>query len=118
MLTGDDNQLPIYLEVKNVTLTRGEMALFPDTVTTRGQKHLRELIALTTEAKAVMLYFINRRDCTSFAPGDNFDPDYGILLREAVAAGVQVLPYSFAITPAGIKFLGLIDFISSSLSSN
>lgn len=114
LLTGDDEQLPIYLEVKNVTLTQGKMALFPDTVTTRGQKHLRELIALTPDAKAVMLYFINRADCTSFAPGDNFDPDYGNLLREAIAAGVQVLPYSFEITPAGIKYLGLVDFLPSS----
>ena len=113
LLTGDDNQLPIYLEVKNVTLTQGKTALFPDTVTTRGQKHLKELMALT-DANAVMLYFINRGDCSRFAPGDNFDPDYGILLREAVAAGVQVLPYSFEISPAGIKYLGLIDFIPSS----
>ena len=114
VLTGDAHQLPIYLEVKNVTLTQGKTALFPDTVTTRGQKHLRELMALTTEAKAVMLYFINRGDCSSFAPGDNFDREYGILLRKAVAAGVEVLPYSFEITPAGIKYLGLIDFIPSS----
>ena len=117
LLTGDDHQLPIYLEVKNVTLTQGKMALFPDTVTTRGQKHLQELMALTPDAKAIMLYFINRGDCTSFAPGDNFDPEYGILLRKAVAAGVQILPCSFEVTPTGIKYLGLIDFIPSSLSS-
>ena len=116
LLTGERSQLPIYVEVKNVTLTQGKRALFPDTVTTRGQKHLRELMALPPESKAVMLYFINRSDCDSFAPGDNFDPEYGSLLREAVAAGVQVLPYSFEITPAGIKYLGLIDFIPSSLS--
>ena len=115
LLTGNDNQLPIYLEVKNVTLTQEKTALFPDTVTTRGQKHLKELMALIPDAKAVMLYFINRGDCSSFAPGDNFDPQYGILLREAVAAGVEVLPYSFEITPAGIKYLGLLDFIPSSL---
>ncbi|MDJ0901138.1 MAG: DNA/RNA nuclease SfsA [Xenococcus sp. MO_188.B8] len=115
LLTGNDNQLPIYLEVKNVTLTQEKTALFPDTVTTRGQKHLKELMALIPDAKAVMLYFINRDDCSSFAPGDNFDPQYGILLREAVAAGVEVLPYSFEITPAGIKYLGLLDFIPSSL---
>ncbi len=115
LLTGNDNQLPIYLEVKNVTLTQEKTALFPDTVTTRGQKHLKELMALIPDAKAVMLYFINRGDCSSFAPGDNFDSQYGILLREAVAAGVEVLPYSFEITPAGIKYLGLLDFIPSSL---
>ena len=118
LLTGENHQLPIYLEVKNVTLTQGKMALFPDTVTTRGQKHLQELMALTPHAKGVMLYFINRGDCISFAPGDNFDPEYGILLREAVAAGLQVLPCSFEVTPTGIKYLGLVDFIPSSLSSD
>ena len=118
LLTGEANQLPIYLEVKNVTLTQGKTALFPDTVTTRGQKHLRELIALIPDARAFMLYFINRSDCSRFAPGDNFDPDYGILLREAVAAGVEVLPYSFEITPTGIKYLGLVDFMPSSLTNN
>ncbi|ELS01844.1 sugar fermentation stimulation protein [Xenococcus sp. PCC 7305] len=111
LLTGEDDQLPIYLEVKNVTLTAGKRALFPDTVTTRGQKHLRELTALIPKAQAVMLYFINRSDCSSFAPGDNFDPEYGILLRKAVAAGVKVLPYSFETTPVGIKYLGPMDCV-------
>ena len=87
------------------------MALFPDTVTTRGQKHLRELIALLPEAKPVMLYFINRGDCPSFAPGDRFDPVYGQLLRAAVAAGVSVFPYRFDITPTGIRYLELAQFL-------
>ena len=104
LLTGKDC---IYLEVKSVTLTQGTVALFPDTVTTRGQKHLRELMALPPQVKPVMLYFINRGDCFSFAPSDRFDPVYGQLLREAVTAGVAVLPYRFEITPIGIRYLGL-----------
>ena len=107
LLTGDGSQPPLYLEVKNVTLSEGKIALFPDTVTTRGQKHLRELMALIPDAKPVMLYFINRSDCSIFAPSDRHDPKYGELLREAVAAGVEVLPYRFAITPQGISYLGL-----------
>ncbi len=97
----------IYLEVKNTTLAQGKLALFPDTETTRGQKHLRELMALLPESRAVMLYFINRGDCTEFAPGDGPDPVYGQLLRDAIALGLEVLPYRFEITPEGIHFLGL-----------
>ena len=111
LLTGDNNQPPIYVEVKSVTLSAGKVALFPDTVTTRGQKHLQELTALVPEAKSVMLYFINRGDCNTFAPGDRCDPQYGELLREAVAQGVEVLPYRFEITPQGISYLGLADFL-------
>ncbi len=110
LLTGDNSQPPLYIEVKNVTLSEGKIALFPDTVTTRGQKHLRELMALIPDAKPVMLYFINRSDCSIFAPSDRHDPKYGELLREAVAAGVEVLPYRFAITPQGISYLGLAEF--------
>ncbi|MEB3229680.1 MAG: DNA/RNA nuclease SfsA [Leptolyngbyaceae bacterium] len=98
---------PIYVEVKNTTWARGTTALFPDTVTTRGQKHLHELMAVVLNARAVMVYFINRGDCTHFSPGDEADPTYGQLLREAIAQGVEVLPCRFDITPDGIRYLGL-----------
>jgi sugar fermentation stimulation protein A len=108
-LTGSDAELPIYLEVKNTTFVDGRLALFPDTETTRGQKHLRELTALLPHSRAVMLYFINRGDCTAFAPGDITDPVYGKLLRSAIACGVEVLPCRFEITPVGIRYLGLAE---------
>ena len=111
LLTGDDSQPAIYVEVKSVTLSNANLALFPDTVTTRGQKHLLELTDLVPETKAVMLYFINRGDCDRFSPSDTCDPEYGKLLRLAVAKGVEVLPYRFEITPQGISFLGLADFL-------
>jgi sugar fermentation stimulation protein A len=107
LVTSESSNLPIYIEVKNTTLAQGEVALFPDTVTTRGQKHLQELMALLPEAKPVMLYFINRSDCCYFAPGDRFDPTYGKLLRAAIEKGVQVLPCRFEVTPEGIRYLGL-----------
>lgn len=110
-LTNGNSKLPIYLEVKNVTLTQGNVALFPDTVTTRGQKHLRELMALIPTARPIMLYFINRNDCPYFAPGDSADPSYGQLLREAKERGVTILPYRFDITPQGIHYLGLAKFL-------
>lgn len=109
LLTGNDTEPPIYLEVKNATLADVNLALFPDTVTTRGQKHLKELMALIPSSRAVMLYFINRSDCTYFAPADNYDPVYGQLLRDAMSKGVEVLPCRFDITPRGISYLGLAN---------
>lgn len=103
----------IYLEVKSTTLSQGNLALFPDTVTTRGQKHLKELVALLPQSRSVMLYFINRGDCTAFAPGDDFDLMYGTLLRDAIAKGLEVLPCRFEITPQGIRYLGMADFLPS-----
>jgi len=107
VVSGPEDQSPTYIEIKNTTWAKGTLALFPDTVTTRGQKHLRELMGLIPNAKAAMVYFINRGDCTDFAPGDEADPTYGDLLRQAIAVGVQVLPCRFEITPQGLRYLGL-----------
>ena len=90
------DQRPIYLEVKNTTWTDGTLALFPDTVTERGQKHLQELIDVLPEARAVLVPCLSRPDVTAFAPGDSADPRYGELFREALDAGVEVLPCCFS----------------------
>lgn len=105
LLTSSDHP-PTYVEVKSTTWANGKLALFPDTVTSRGQKHLRELLALTPTARVCMLYFINRGDCLNFAPGDSADPTYGQLLRQARGCGLEVLPYRFEITPTAIRFQG------------
>ena len=110
-LLSKTDRADIYLEVKNVTLTQGSDALFPDTVTKRGQKHLQELIALIPDAKPVMLYFINRGDCLRFAPADTCDPKYGELLRQAVSAGVEIFPLRFEITPQEIRYIGKADLL-------
>lgn len=90
-----------FVEVKNVTLTdRKRLALFPDSVTLRGQKHLRELSNLaTTGHRAVMLYWVNRGDCDGFGPADEIDPEYGALLRRARANGVEILAYRARVDP-------------------
>ncbi|MBE9014982.1 DNA/RNA nuclease SfsA [Chroococcidiopsidales cyanobacterium LEGE 13417] len=106
LLTGDR---PIYIEVKSTTWAQQRLAMFPDTETIRGQKHLRELSALLPHARAVMFYAINRGDCTQFAPGDAADPVYGQLLREAMQLGLEVLPCRFEVTPVGVRYLGLAD---------
>ncbi len=116
-LTGTPDDRPIYLEVRSTTWVRDRVALFPDTVTTRGQKHLKEMTALLPEARAVMLYFINRGDRTLFASGDSADPTYGELLRQGVAEGLEVLPCRFEVTPEGIRYLGLAEFVAESTVS-
>ncbi|AFZ44494.1 sugar fermentation stimulation protein [Halothece sp. PCC 7418] len=112
LLTGKEDR-PIYLEVKNVTWAKETNALFPDTVTTRGQKHLRELMALLPEAHPIMLYFINRGDCTHFSVGETADPKYAELLAAAIEKGVEVLPYRFENATEGIRFLGKAELVSS-----
>jgi sugar fermentation stimulation protein A len=102
---------PIYVEVKNTTYVVDDVALFPDTATTRGQKHLQELINIMPAAQGVMLYLINRGDMTKFAPGDAKDPLYGELLRQSVAKGLLVLPCRFQVMPAGITYLGMADLL-------
>jgi sugar fermentation stimulation protein A len=106
-----DGTRSIYLEVKNTTWSIEDVAIFPDTETTRGQKHLRELIDVMPEHRAVMLYLINRGDKTKFSPGDTTDPVYGQLLRTAVAKGLEVLPCRFNVTPEGVEYLGLAELV-------
>ncbi|MDR5639847.1 DNA/RNA nuclease SfsA [Thermosynechococcus sp. PP42] len=113
-LADHPQQPPAYVEVKNTTWAQGRLALFPDTVTMRGQKHLRELQWLRQtqpDTRVCMLYFINRGDCDRFAPGDSADPTYGQLLRAAYNQGVEILPYRFAIEPTGIQFLGTAKLV-------
>jgi sugar fermentation stimulation protein A len=108
LLSNDSVQT--YLEIKNTTWHQNQIALFPDTVTTRGQKHLRELISIMGEhTKAALIYFINRSDCDTFAAGIEADPEYGRLLQVAIAAGVKILPCRFKVTPEGVEYLGLAN---------
>ena len=101
------DQRPIYVEVKNTTWTDGTLALFPDTVTERGQKHLVELMDLLPEARAVLVPCLSRADVTSFAPGDAADPRYGDLFRQALDRGVDVLPCCFRFESNQIRWEGL-----------
>tara|TARA_R110002072_G_scaffold534_8_gene4262 strand:- start:14692 stop:15390 length:699 start_codon:yes stop_codon:yes gene_type:complete len=96
-----------YVEVKNVTLLgENKAALFPDSVSTRGQKHLLELTTLVNEGiRACMLYVIQREDVDHFSPADAIDPEYGKLLREAKEAGVEILAYQCEMSPSKISLL-------------
>jgi len=99
LLTKGDEK--VLLEVKNVTLCcDAETACFPDAVTLRGQKHLLELQeALHQGYRSVIFFLVQRGEARYFSPADEIDPDYGRLLREVAAAGVEVLAYKTHTTP-------------------
>lgn len=83
-----------YVEVKNVTLKRENRAEFPDAVTTRGAKHLRELHEMVRCGhRAVMVYLVQREDCEYFTVAGDIDSEYEKGLRTAIAGGVEVLCY-------------------------
>lgn len=93
-LEGHQHLPPCYIEVKNVTLKLSEEAQFPDTVSERGQKHLRELIKLKAAGfRAVMLYVVQREDVASFRPAKSIDSVYASLLAQAHGQGVEILVY-------------------------
>jgi sugar fermentation stimulation protein A len=90
--------------VKSATLSRIEgLAEFPDSVTKRGAKHLRELTAMVELGhRAVLFYLIQRTDCTSLAVAADIDPVYADTFAQARAAGVEVIAYDTVITPEQI----------------
>ncbi len=94
-----------WVEVKNVTLSDGRgTALFPDAVTARGLKHLRELQTMVREGdRAVMLFVVQRGDVDRFEPADEIDVAYARELREAAAGGVEVLCCQADVTVDGIE---------------
>ena len=103
LLSGED--LPdCYVEVKNVTAgVAGGIAIFPDAVSERGAKHLRELMHMVEQGhRAVIFYCVQRGDVNEVRPADGIDPVYGATLREAMAAGVEALAYRADVSPEGI----------------
>ncbi|AHL35954.1 XRE family transcriptional regulator [Pseudomonas brassicacearum] len=90
-----------WVEVKSVTLgfEGTDVAAFPDAVTLRGAKHLRELACLAREGvRAVQLYCVNLSGIEAVRPAQEIDPVYAAALRDAVAAGVEVLAYGVTLT--------------------
>ncbi|QGY47900.1 DNA/RNA nuclease SfsA [Maribellus comscasis] len=99
----ENEQGKCFVEVKNVTLKEGKYALFPDAVTTRGQKHLRTLIEVKKGGmRAVMLYIVQRMDVEIFAPAADIDPNYAKALKEAVDSGVEVIVMQAKVNPQEI----------------
>ena len=98
-----------FVEIKNVTLAVNGTAAFPDAVSERGTKHLRELMRLKRQGhRAALVFVIQRGDCNVFRPADEIDKEYGHWLRKAVKAGVEALPYRAKVTAKEILLTGRI----------
>ncbi|MEP4766604.1 MAG: DNA/RNA nuclease SfsA [Roseibium sp.] len=93
-----------YVEVKSVTLSREPgLAEFPDSVTARGTKHLRELSDIVAQGhRAIMLYLVQRTDCDRFGLAADIDPAYAAAFETAQANGVERLVYGTQISPEGV----------------
>ena len=99
-----------YVEVKNTTMAEGDVALFPDAVTERGRKHLGELVAMVEEGhRAVQFFFVSRDDVKTFRPADHIDPAYAEALREAAAAGVEVMAWAAHVAPDSIELAAELE---------
>ena len=94
-----------FIEVKNVTLSRKrELAEFPDAVTSRGLKHINQLVkASKKDYKIYILYLIQRDDCKSFTLAKDIDPDYTEALTKAVKNKLKILCYDCKFSLKGIK---------------
>lgn len=94
-LLEDPEREPAYVEVKQVMLKESDgLGYFPDTVSTRGTRHLRTLARLAQEGKrAVLLFCVAREDMQSVGAAAHIDPAYAAALGEAAASGVEVLAY-------------------------
>lgn len=113
LLLGHPGREDCYVEVKNVTAAASKgVALFPDCVSERGAKHLRELMRLKLRGlRPVQLYCVQRGDVKEVRPADGIDHEYGRTLREAIAAGVEVLAYRAKVTPKEIRIAERIPVV-------
>lgn len=119
LLLEADGRPPCYVEVKSVTLRRSPpgadhgLAEFPDAVTTRGTKHLRELAAVVRGGgRAVMLYIAQRADCDGFAVASDIDPVYLEAFAAGRAAGVEMLAVRCSVTKRAIEVSGALPILS------
>jgi sugar fermentation stimulation protein A len=120
ILLEDNEKPPCYIEVKSVTLldeqetsTKGQ-GFFPDAVTTRGQKHLRELTEMVESGnRAVLLFTVLHSGIEKVSAAHHIDAKYSLLLKQAQDAGVEVLCYKAELSNTQIQLKQAVDFINS-----
>ncbi|TKB45355.1 DNA/RNA nuclease SfsA [Thalassotalea mangrovi] len=110
MLTGPGRS-DCYVEVKSTTLLIEGTGYFPDAITTRGQKHIRELMAVKRQGNRAMLFFcVQHTGIENVSVADFIDADYAALLKQAVAAGVEIVCYGCDIDNTQIKLVKKLKF--------
>ncbi|QQX80963.1 DNA/RNA nuclease SfsA [Shewanella sp. KX20019] len=106
ILLADSNRPNCYVEVKSCTLLEDGQGYFPDAVTTRGQKHLRELMQMVQQGhRAVLLFAVQHTGIHSVKAAAHIDPAYAKLLDEASRAGVEVIAYSADLSPTAARLV-------------
>lgn len=105
LLLQERGRADCYVEIKSVTLVRGEgEAAFPDAVSARGSKHLRELAHIVRGGdRAVLLFCVQRADARLVRPAADIDPLYARTLAEARRAGVEILAWRASVSPQAIE---------------
>ena len=107
----DHDEADVYIEVKSVTLLENQQGYFPDAVTTRGQKHLRELMTIASSGKrAVLLFAILHSGINSVTVAKHIDRTYANLLIKAINSGVEVLAYQASIDQFGLALHAKVNF--------
>lgn len=100
-LEGPDKK-QLWIECKNVTLVRDNVAFFPDAASARAQKHLRSLMGIRRQgARAAMFFAVQRPDAMALGPADFIDPLYGRLFRQALDLGVEAYAWQITQNPDG-----------------
>jgi len=107
-----DKNYKAFIEVKNVTLARKpKIAEFPDAITSRGAKHIRELIKASKKGyKIYIAFIIQREDCDQLAIASDIDPEYSRLLSKAIKEKLNILCYDCKFSTKGIKLNKKIKF--------
>lgn len=99
LLEGERERRPCLIEVKSVTLVQEGIGYFPDAVTKRGSRHVRELRRASRDGKrAALVFVIQREDAQALAPHDESDPRFGEAVREVVSDGVEVYAHTCQIS--------------------
>lgn len=93
-----------FIEVKNCSGKAQDTAFFPDTRSDRAVKHLEELIDLKQKGhRTILIFLVQRNDVKNFRPGDEYHPEYGQLLRQALKLGIEIYPFKCQISLTGIE---------------
>ncbi len=104
LLLENEDKEKCYVEIKNCTLVEDGIAMFPDAVTTRGQKHLDELVGLVSSGhRGVIFFLIQRMDAKAFKPAEMIDKVYAQKLRRAVQKNVEIIAMDTVINMQEIR---------------